>query len=89
MLSFLKEKGEILAEFEDLKTNDEGSIEQRMEEARKIYNEISHDISQWMNVKAEPNLIEVERKSTKFKIKWESLKLFEKKERLIAVMRKK
>ena len=60
-----------------------------MEEARKIYNEISHDISQWMNVKAEPNLIEVERKSTKFKIKWESLKLFEKKERLIAVMRKK
>jgi len=43
----------------------------------------------WMNQKAEPNLIEVERKSTKFKIKWESLKLFDKKQKLLAVLKKK
>jgi hypothetical protein len=31
-----------------------------------------------MNKKAEPNLVEVEIKSQRYKLKWESLNLFEK-----------
>lgn len=86
---FLREKGGILSEFVDLQNKDENSIDEKLNETRKQYQEINHEINQWMNQKAEPNLVEVERKSTKYKIKWESLKLFEKKERLLAVMRKK
>lgn len=89
VIKFLEDKGSILSEFVDLQNKDENSIEEKLAEAKKKSQEINLEINQWMNQKAEPNLMEVERKSTKYKIKWESLKLFEKKERLIAVMRKK
>lgn len=42
---------------------------------RSRFNEIETEIGNWMLQKAEPNHIEVERKSCKFKIKWESLKI--------------
>ena len=60
-----------------------------MEEVIKQYQEFEIEINGWMNQKAEPNLVEVERKSSRFKIRWESLKIFERKSRLLAVMKKK
>lgn len=60
-----------------------------MTSAKKSLADIESEINIWMNQKAEPNLIEVERKSTKYKIKWESLKLFDKKQKLLAVLKKK
>ena len=84
---FLADKGAILSEFEDLEQDSE--FEARLAEAKQKFTEQEAEISAWMNEKAEPNLIEVERKSTKFRIKWESLKLFDKKQRLMAVLKKK
>jgi len=41
-----------------------------------------------MDKTAEPNLIDVERKAKKYKIKWEQLNIFEKKQRMAALKRK-
>ena len=89
ILKFMKDKGLILSEFVDLEVRDENEVQQKLNETRKEFMQFNSEINSWMNQKAEPNLIEVERKSTKYKIKWESLKLFEKKEKLLAVLRKK
>ena len=86
---FLDEKGKILTEFEDLGNERENIFEEKINESRKFYQDFETEINVWMNQKSEPNLVEVERKSTKYKIKWESLKLFDKKQRLVAVARKK
>jgi hypothetical protein len=43
------------------------------------------EITAWMQQKAEPNIIEVERKATKYKIKWESLRLHDKKAKIRAI----
>ncbi|CDW72543.1 lupus brain antigen [Stylonychia lemnae] len=87
--NFLKDKGSILTEFEDLQHDGDNEFEQKISETRKYYQEFENEILTWMNLKSEPNLIEVERKSTKYKLKWEGLKLFEKQERLLAIVRKK
>ena len=41
-----------------------------------------------MQQKAEPNLVEVERKSTKFKIKRDSLKIYDSRAQLKAIAKK-
>jgi hypothetical protein len=41
-----------------------------------------------MEKKAEPNLVEVERKSKKYRLKWENLNIFEKKSKILALRKK-
>ncbi len=77
-ISFISDKGHILTHFEDVSSN-ESDLVKVMNETRFKYLEIDSEIGLWMQQKAEPNLIEVERKSTKFKIKWESLKIWDSK----------
>lgn len=87
--NFIEEKGKILTEFVDLERAEENEFEKALSEAKKRFNDIESEINLWMNQKAEPNLVEVERKSTKYKIKWESLKLFDKKQKLLSILKKK
>jgi hypothetical protein len=87
--SFIQDKGRILTEFIDLERAEENEFEKILIETKKRFSDIENEINVWMNQKAEPNLIEVERKSTKYKIKWESLKLFDKKQKLLSVLKKK
>jgi hypothetical protein len=60
-----------------------------MNETRIRFLQIDTEINGWMQQKAEPNLVEVERKSTKFKIKWESLKIHDRRAQLKAISKKK
>jgi hypothetical protein len=66
-----------LQHFEDVAG--ESPLVKMINETKSKYLEIDSEIGQWMLQKAEPNLIEVERKSTKFKIKWETLKVWDSK----------
>jgi hypothetical protein len=66
-----------LQHFEDVAG--ESPLVKLINETKSKYLEIDSEIGQWMLQKAEPNLIEVERKSTKFKIKWETLKVWDSK----------
>lgn len=85
--AFIKEKGQILQHFEDVAG--ESPLVKLINETKSKYLEIDSEIGQWMLQKAEPNLIEVERKSTKFKIKWETLKVWDSKSQLKAIAKKK
>ena len=77
--NFLKEKGNILVDFVDLEKTEENDVVKMLNETKRKYLEQESEVNHWMNQKAEPNLMEVERKSIKYKLKWESLKIFEKK----------
>jgi len=62
----------------------ESELEKAMDQAKARYVEVEAEISQWMTQKAEPNLVEVERKSCKYKIKWESMKIYDQRLKLRA-----
>lgn len=88
-MTFIADKGKILSEFVDLEGTEESDFQKQLSEAKKKLQSIESEVNLWMNLKAEPNLVEVERKCTKYKIKWESLKLFDKQKKLLAVLKKK
>jgi hypothetical protein len=81
---FLKDKAKILASFEDLGSGS-NAIQDLLNMVRVRFVELDAEISQWMQQKAEPNLVEVERKACKYKIKWESLRLHDKRSKLRAI----
>jgi hypothetical protein len=60
-------------------------LSEAISEAKLKYLDIDNEIGNWMTQKAEPNLIEVERKSTKYKIKWESMKIYDKRLKIKAI----
>lgn len=66
----------------------ESEISSLLNQTRLRFLQIESEINLWMQQKAEPNLVEVERKSTKFKIKWESLKIYDSRAQLKAIAKK-
>ncbi len=56
---------------------DESELDLALNKAKQRYLEVENEVNQWMTQKAEPNLVEVERKSCKYKIKWESMKIYD------------
>ena len=87
-VEFIRDKGEILSEFEDLDGR-EGELTELLNASRARFLEIENDVNTWMVQKAEPNLVEVERKSSKYKMKWESLRIYDKKNLLRALQKQK
>lgn len=82
-------KGQILKEFEDVQGEASNEMVEVMNQAKLRYLEIESEVNTWMNQKAEPNLIEVERKSCKYKIKWESLRIYDKRMKIRALAAKR
>lgn len=87
-LKFANEKGNILLDFVDV-DGEENELFQGINDTKVRFLEIENEINQWMAQKAEPNLIEVERKSCKYKIKWESMKIYDKRLQLKAFAAKR
>ena len=88
--AYLNDKGEILSEFEEIEgVGKDNEVNEAITQTRMRYLEIESEMGNWMQMKAEPNLIEVERKSFKYKIKWESLKIHDKKAKLKAMAQKR
>lgn len=88
-LSFITDKGLILKHFQEIQEETgESEISSLLNQTRLRFLQIESEINLWMQQKAEPNLVEVERKSTKFKIKWESLKIYDSRAQLKAIAKK-
>lgn len=85
--AYIAEKGKILFEFLDVE-REQDELADSITQAKLKYLEIDNDIGAWMTQKAEPNLIEVERKNTKYKIKWESMNIYDKRLKIKALQAK-
>ncbi|TNV87997.1 hypothetical protein FGO68_gene76 [Halteria grandinella] len=85
--SYIAEKGKILFEFLDVE-NEQDELADSITKAKLRFIEIDNDVGTWMTQKAEPNLVEVERKNTKYKIKWESMKIYDKRLKIKALQAK-
>jgi hypothetical protein len=60
-----------------------------MDDVKEKLRKIDIEIRVWMADKAEPNLVDVERKSHRYKLKWESINMFERNERLNALRKQR
>lgn len=87
VVSYIWSKGRILSEFEEVESQ-ENELTEAINNSRLRHLEIDSEINTWMQQKSEPNLVEVERRNCKYKIKWESLKIYDKKAKLKALTAK-